>query len=130
MEKHLTVHLNENGMVMENKGQILHIGHDQGEISPVKLLQTAAAACSLGTFRIILNNSKIAFDDLSIDSTMIQDDHLPNQVRQMDLTITVTNAQADEEKLQRILAMTTRTCTVVQSIKDSIEIHEHLRILP
>ncbi|GAF39481.1 hypothetical protein FC83_GL001129 [Agrilactobacillus composti DSM 18527 = JCM 14202] len=128
MEKHLTVNLNDAGMVMTNKGQTVHIGHGSGEVSPVKLLQTAAAACTLGTYRIILENSKIPYSDLSIESTMIQADTAPNQVKALKMVLTVRGAKATDEKLALILKMTHRSCTVVQSIQGTIDVDTQLVI--
>lgn len=128
IEKHIKINLDGTAMASENKGQVIKIGHDQQEISPTKLFQTSAAACSLGTYRIILENSKIAYDDLAIRSTMYLDEKRPHKIKKLDMTITVTGAKADAAKLELILKMTTESCTVVQSIKDAIEVQEHLEI--
>lgn len=128
IEKHITITLDGTAMSSENKGQVIKIGHGAQEISPTKMFQTSAAACSLGTFRIILENSKIPYDDLTIRSTMTLAEARPHKIQKLDMTITVTGAQADADKLALILKMTIENCTVVQSIKDVIEVNEHLEI--
>lgn len=128
IQKHITVTSDGTTLTSENKGQVIHIGHEMQEISPTKMLQTSAAACSLGTFKIILENSKIAYQDLSIASTMYLAEQRPHKIQELDMTITVTGAEANPEKLERILNMTIRSCTVVQSIQEAIEIQEHLEI--
>lgn len=115
-------------MTSENKGQTIKIGHDPQQISPTKLFETSVAACTLGTFRAILENSKIPYQTASVRSTMFLEEDRPHKIRKVALTITVCGAQATEEKLQRILKMTKNSCTIVQSIMDSIEIEESLEI--
>lgn len=130
MEKQLDITLNGPSMRLqdnENQG-VIAIGHSAGDVAPVKLLQASAAACSLGTFRTILDNSKIDYQDISIHSEMTMAQERPHPVQKIVMTITVTGAKADSEKLQRILQMTTKACTVVQSIKQAIDITEQLEI--
>lgn len=109
-------------------GKLVISGNEQLGYRPFQLLVSAVAVCSGGVLRKVLTKKRISFDDIQIEAEVERNETEANRIEKIHLHFIVTGELSDEQ-LQKSLEVTRKNCSMVQSVKGSIEVIETFEIL-
>jgi len=112
-----------------NYGTLKIAPDDAVGFRPFQLLVASIASCSGSVFHKILAKQRTAFDDLTIEAEVERNEEEANRVEKITLHFTIEGKDLNEKKLQRNLEISRKNCSMVQSVKDSIEVVEHLTVV-
>ena len=106
----------------------LHIsGNEEYGFRPYQLLVSSVAVCSGGVLRKVLERMRMEFTDIKVNTEVERNEKEANRVEKIHMHFTITG-DLKEEKVKKALEVTRRNCSMVQSVKDSIEITESFEI--
>ncbi len=109
-------------------GRLQISGDDQYGFRPFQLLVSSVAVCSGGVLRKVLTKMRVPFDDITIKAEVERVKEEADRVSKIHLHFILTGTELSEEKVKKALDVTYKNCSMVQSVKDSIEIHETFEI--
>lgn len=120
----------ENGLQTELPFGELNISpEDEHGFRPYQLMVASVSACSLSVFRQVLKKQRVAFEDLTVTSEPTRNKDEANRIEQIDLTFTITGENLNEEKLMKSLEISSKNCSMVRTVEDSIRIVKHIKIV-
>ncbi|MDZ5713388.1 OsmC family protein [Jeotgalibacillus haloalkalitolerans] len=106
----------------------LHIsGNEEYGFRPYQLLVSSVAVCSGGVLRKVLERMRMEFTDIQVNTEVERNEKEANRVEKIHMHFTITG-DLKEEKVKKALDVTRKNCSMVQSVKDSIEITESFEI--
>jgi uncharacterized OsmC-like protein len=106
----------------------LQIGKENG-YTPLNLLIASIAGCSAIVFRTILEKKRIMFDDFIIEAEIVRSEDLPKPVESVHLHYKIKAEGITQEQLEKALELAAKNCTIVQSVKDSIQVTETIELI-
>lgn len=105
-------------------GEIEMSGDEQYGFRPYQLLVSSIAVCSGGVMRKVLEKMRMPPEDIQIEvKEVLRNEEEANRILKVHLHFTL-KGEIDESKMDRVMELTRKNCSMVQSIKDSIEIIE------
>lgn len=104
-------------------------GDEQYGFRPYQLLVSAIAVCSGGVLRKILKKMRAEIDDMHIHADVKRNAQESDKIEKIHLHFKLSGTQLDEKKIERALALTRKHCSMIQSVKDSIEVTESVQIV-
>ncbi|MFB1083331.1 OsmC family protein [Jeotgalibacillus sp. JSM ZJ347] len=120
--------MKEGGFTTDLEYGELHIsGNEEYGFRPYQLLVSSVAVCSGGVLRKVLERMRMEFTDIKVNTEVERNEKEANRVEKIHMHFTITG-DLKEEKVQKALEVTRRNCSMVQSVKDSIEITESFEI--
>ncbi|EOL42675.1 hypothetical protein RV11_GL002998 [Enterococcus phoeniculicola] len=130
IERHLDLNEHEGKMRGTTRKNVnISFGSDEDQASPVELLVMSISGCSYGVLRIILENRKITYDSIHVDVDYLMEDAKPNKVTEVAIHFKIKNPSTDIDTLGRVLQQTIKSCTVIQSVKEAIQVNERITII-
>lgn len=122
--------MKENGFVTKVEYGELHIsGNEEYGFRPYQLLVSSIAVCSGGVLRKILEKQRVVIDDLSITADVTRNDDIPQEIQRIHLHFVLKGQKLVNEKIEKALTLTRKHCSMVQSVKDSIDVTESFDII-
>jgi putative redox protein len=122
--------MKENGFVTQAEYGELHIsGNEEYGFRPYQLLVSSIAVCSGGVLRKILEKQRLVIDDLSITTDVTRNEEIPQEIQRIHLHFVIKGQKLVEEKIEKALILTRKHCSMVQSVKDSIDVTESFDII-
>lgn len=119
----------ENGLQTELPFGDLHISpEDEHGFRPYQLMVASVSACSVSVFRQVLRKQRVEFEDLTVSAEVTRNEDEANRIEQIDLTFSITGDNLNEKKLQKSLEISSKNCSMVRTVEDSIRIIKHLEI--
>lgn len=109
-------------------GKLIISGNEELGYRPFQLLVSAVAVCSGGVLRKVLTKKRISFEDIQIHAEVERNDAEAGRIEKIHLHF-VVKGQLSETQLQKSLEVTRKNCSMVQSVKDSIEVTESYEII-
>ncbi|MEI4831896.1 OsmC family protein [Bacillus sp. FJAT-53711] len=106
----------------------LQIGKENG-YTPLNLLIASIAGCSAIVLRTILEKKRITYNEFTIATEIVRSEVLPKPVESIHLHYKVKAEGITQEQLEKALELAVKNCTIVQSVKDSIEIIETIELI-
>lgn len=121
--------MNENGFTGHLPfGDIQISGNEDYGFRPYQLLISSLAVCSGGVMRKVLDKMRMPAEDIQIEvKEVIRNDEEAGRVEKVHLHFTITG-DINEKKMPRVMELTRKNCSMVQSVQDSIEIVESFEI--
>jgi putative redox protein len=121
--------MREAGFETDLEYGILHISGDtEYGFRPFQLLVSSVAVCSGGVLRKVLERMRLTFDDIEVQAEVKRDEKEANKVTDIHLHFVITGKGLSEEKVEKALVVTRKNCSMVQSVKDSINVTETFEI--
>ncbi|MDR7074617.1 OsmC family protein [Fictibacillus barbaricus] len=121
--------MKENGFETTFEYGTLQIsGNEDYGFRPYQLLVSSVAVCSGGVLRKVLERMRLPFDDIQVSADVKRDEKEANKVTHIHLHFTIAGKELTNEKVEKALVVTRKNCSMVQSVKDSIEITESFEI--
>lgn len=117
--------MNENGFKGKLPfGEIEISGNEQYGFRPYQLLVSSLAVCSGGVMRKVLEKMRMPADDIQIEvKEVVRVEDEADRVSKVHIHFTL-QGKIEESKMERVMELTRKNCSMVQSVKDSIEIIE------
>ena len=121
--------MNENGFQTSVEFGELHIsGQDEHGFRPYVLLVSSVVGCSGGILRKILHKMRIPFNDIHVSVHVVRNKKEANRIEEINIKFIIYGEDISPVKVEKALVLTTKYCSIIQSIKDSIKITESFEI--
>jgi len=123
--------MNENGFTGKlPSGEMAISGNEQYGFRPYQLLVSSLAVCSGGVMRKVLEKMRMPAEDIQIEvKEVVRVEEEADRVSKVHIHFTL-KGNIDENKMERVMELTRKNCSMVQSVKDSIEIIETYELVP
>lgn len=95
---------------------------------PFQLLVSSVAVCSGGVLRKVLERMRLSFENIDVQAKVTRDENEANRVSDIHLHFIIKGYELPHEKVEKALVVTRNNCSMVQSVKDSINITESFEI--
>lgn len=123
--------MKDNGFTTQFEYGELHISGDAAYgFRPYQLMVSSIAVCSGGVLRKILNKMRIPYKDIQISANMERNEDEADRIEKIHMHFTIKGEDLNHIKIERALELTRKNCSMVQSVKDSIEITESFELVP
>ena len=121
--------MHENGFESEfDFGKLTISGKDEFGFRPYALLVSSIAGCSGGVLKQVLTKMRIAFDNIAITADVKRNPDIANRVEEIKLHFTIFGKDLPEKKVEKALELSSKNCSMVQSVKGSINVIETFEI--
>ena len=121
--------MHENGFESEfDFGRLTISSNDEFGFRPYALLVSSIAGCSGGVLKKVLTKMRIEFDDIKIIADVKRNPDAADRVEEIKLHFTIFGNDLSEKKVQKALELSSKNCSMVQSVKDSINVIETFEI--
>ncbi|WP_087973798.1 OsmC family protein [Oceanobacillus rekensis] len=121
--------MHENGFESEfDFGKLTISSNDEFGFRPYALLVSSVAGCSGGVLKKVLTKMRIEFDDIKIAADVKRNPDAADRVEEIKLHFTIFGNDLSEEKVTKALELSTKNCSMVQSVKGSINVIETFEI--
>ncbi|WP_438312692.1 OsmC family protein [Sporosarcina sp. FA9] len=123
--------MTENGFTTETEFGVLEIsGDDNYGFRPYQLLVSSLAVCSGGVLRNVLEKMRMPAENISIEvKDVVRNAQEANRLEKVHLHFIITNSELDEKRMPRVMELTRKSCSMVQSVVDSIEVVETYELI-
>jgi len=118
--------MTENGFETETSfGKLQISANDEYGFRPYQLLVSSIAVCSGGVLRKILERKRMPAKNISIEvKEVVRNEEIANRVEKIHLHFLIEGEKIQDEKMDKIMELTAKNCSMLQTVKDSIEIVE------
>ncbi|MGO4889794.1 OsmC family protein [Anaerobacillus sp. MEB173] len=110
-------------------GELEVSGDAQYGYRPYQLLVSAIAVCSGGILRKVLQKKRLSYEDIQIKTEVTRNEAGAQEIEKIHMHFIIKGLEIEEEKMEKILAITEKNCSMVQSVKESIEITESFEMI-
>jgi putative redox protein len=110
-------------------GQLQVAGNSESGFRPYQLMTASIAVCSGGVMRTILEKKRIRYNDITIKAEVERNEKEANRITKIALHFVIEAAELTNEQMEKVMQLTTKNCSMVQSVKDSIEVIETFEIV-
>ena len=109
-------------------GQLVISGDETHGFRPFQLMVSSIVSCSGSVFKQILIKQRIDIEGLSATAEVSRNADEANRIERIDITFHITGKDLEQEKLEKSLAVARKNCSMLQTVKDSIEVNETIVI--
>jgi putative redox protein len=103
---------------------------DEYGFRPYQLLVSSVAVCSGGVLRKVLQKMRMPAEDIQIEVKEVRrNPEVADRVESIHLHFTIKGQDIEESKMSRAMELTAKNCSMVQSVKDSIDIRETYEVI-
>ncbi|WP_067729494.1 OsmC family protein [Oceanobacillus damuensis] len=121
--------MHENGFESEfDFGKLTISSNDELGFRPFALLVSSIVGCSGGVLKKVLTKMRIDFDDIKISADVKRNPDEANRVEEIKLHYIIIGNDIAEQKVEKALELSSKNCSMVQSVKGSIDIIETFEI--
>lgn len=121
--------MNEKGFETNVEYGTLQISGDaEYGFRPFQLLVSSVAVCSGGVLRKVLERMRLPYENIDVQAKVTRDEKEANRVSDIHLHFVIKGNELPHEKVEKALVVTRKNCSMVQSVKDSINITESFEI--
>ncbi|MDM5317964.1 OsmC family protein [Fictibacillus sp. b24] len=96
---------------------------------PFQLLVSSVAVCSGGVLRKVLERMRMTYEDIRVQAKVTRVEDEANRVSDIHLHFVIKGSELSQEKVEKALIVTRKNCSMVQSVKDSINVTESFEIV-
>ncbi|MFD2618479.1 OsmC family protein [Terrilactibacillus laevilacticus] len=116
--------ITENGIKTETGyGELVISGDESYGFRPYQLMIASLAGCSASVMRKIFLKKKLKIEDITIQADVTREVEEPKKIEKVHLHFLIKGDNL-EGKMDRILALTRKYCSMVQSVEKQIEVVE------
>ena len=116
--------MTENGFETETTfGKLQISANDEFGFRPYQLLVSSIAVCSGGVLRKILERKRMPANHIAIEVKEVKrNEGIANRVEKIHLHFLIDGTKIEDDKMEKIMEVTEKNCSMFQSVKDSIEV--------
>ncbi|MCA0971916.1 OsmC family protein [Halobacillus litoralis] len=123
-------YIKENGVRTSFEyGQMNISGDETYGFRPFQLMIASIAGCSIGVFRKILDKQRIEYEDIKVTADIKRNPDEANRIEKVNLHFVIKGYRLNQDKLIKNLEISSKNCSMVQSVKGSIEVEETLECI-
>ncbi|KHE71585.1 OsmC family protein [Halobacillus sp. BBL2006] len=123
-------YLKENGVRTSFEfGQLNISGDETFGFRPYQLMVASIAGCSIGVFRKILDKQRVDYEDIKVTAEVTRNPDEANRIENIHLHFVIKGYHLNQDKLLKNLDVSRNNCSMVQSVKNSIEVKETLECI-
>ena len=105
-------------------GELAVSTNEEHGFRPYQLLVASLAVCSAGVIRKVLEKKRMPADDIQAEvKEVIRIDEEAGRVAKVHLHF-IIKGDIDESKMERVMELTKKNCSMVRSVENSIEVVE------
>lgn len=98
---------------------------DEHGFRPYQLLVSSIAVCSGGILRDILNKMRMPATNVTVEvKDVVRNADIANKLEKIHLHFIIEGDEIEEKKMDRVLDLTRKNCSMIQSVINSIEVVE------
>ncbi|WP_432360851.1 OsmC family protein [Sporosarcina sp. UB5] len=118
--------MTENGFETETSfGKLQISANDEYGFRPYQLLVSSIAVCSGGVLRKILERKRMPAKHIGIEvKEVVRNEEIANRVEKIHLHFLIEREVIEDSQMEKILHLTSKNCSMLQSVVDSIEVVE------
>ncbi|MGN7388699.1 OsmC family protein [Sporosarcina sp. SAFN-015] len=118
--------MTENGFETETSfGKLQISSNDEYGFRPYQLLVSSIAVCSGGVLRKILERKRLPANNITIEvKEVVRNEEIANRVEKVHLHFIIEREKIKDEQMEKIMHVTAKNCSMVQSVNESIEVVE------
>lgn len=110
-------------------GKLAVSTNEEQGFRPYQLLVASLAVCSAGVIRKVLEKKRMPAEDIQAEvKEVVRIDEEAGRVAKVHLHF-VIKGDIDESKMDRVMELTRKNCSMVRSVEDSIEVVETYEIV-
>ncbi|ARJ38941.1 osmotically inducible protein C [Sporosarcina sp. P21c] len=117
-------YMTEHGFDTETEFGTLHISSNEEKgFRPYQLMVASIAVCGGGVMRKVLDKMRLPAEDIAIDVKEVvrsQDD--ASRLLKIHLHFTIIGSDVTEEKMPRVMMLTEKNCSMLQSVMGCIDV--------
>lgn len=96
---------------------------------PYQLMVASLAICSAGIVRKVLEKKRMPADDIQVEvKEVVRIDEEAGRIAKVHIHF-VIKGDIDDSKMDRVLELTRKNCSMVRSVEDSIEVVETYELI-
>lgn len=112
-----------------NFGEMKISSNDENGFRPFQLMVASIAGCSGTVMKKIFMKKRLDIEDITIKADVTRNPDKADRIEKIHLTFIVKSNDLDEKAMEKVVQLTRKNCSMVQSVEDSIEITESFEIL-
>lgn len=110
-------------------GKLAVSTNEEQGFRPYQLLVASLAVCSAGVIRKVLEKKRMPAEDIQAEvKEVVRINEEADRVAKVHLHF-VIKGDIDESKMDRVMELTRKNCSMVRSVEDSIEVVETYEIV-
>ncbi|MFG6117094.1 OsmC family protein [Halobacillus sp. MO56] len=122
--------MRENGIRTQLEYGELNISSNEDfGFRPYQLMVSSIVGCSVGVYRKILDKQRVQYEDIKVTVDVTRNPDEANRIEKVAIHYMVKGYHLNQDKLQKNLEVARNNCSMVQSVKDSIEVEESVEYL-
>lgn len=111
-------------------GNIKISGNEERGFRPYQLLISSLVGCSGLVLRKVCDKMRMPLESMEIEvREVIRNEKEANRVEKIHLHFKLKSTSLDESKMPRVMELTKKNCSMVQSVNASIHIEESYEII-
>ncbi|MFC7322857.1 OsmC family protein [Halobacillus campisalis] len=110
-------------------GQLDISGDELHGYRPYQLMVASVAGCSIGVYRKILDKQKINYEDIKVTADVKRNSDEANRIESIHLHFVIKGYRLNQDKLLKNLEISSKNCSMVQSVVNSIKVEETLECI-
>ncbi|MED2973070.1 OsmC family protein [Fictibacillus sp. B-59209] len=115
--------MKENGFQTQFEYGTLDIsGNEEYGFRPYQLMVSSVAVCSGGVLRKVLDKMRIDVQDITIRTQVVRNKNEADRIESIHMHFIIKGQELSSEKIEKALRVTEKNCSMVQSVKGSIDI--------
>lgn len=116
--------MTENGFETETTfGNLQISANDEFGFRPYQLLVSSVAVCTGGVLRKILERKRMPANHIAIEVREVKrNEEFASRVEKIHLHFIIDGTKIEDDKMEKIMEVTEKNCSMYQSVKDSIEV--------
>ncbi len=121
--------MKENGFQTQFEYGTLDIsGNEEYGFRPYQLLVSSVAVCSGGVLRKVLDKMRIDVQDITIRTQVVRNKNEADRIESIHMHFIIKGQELSSEKIEKALRVTEKNCSMVQSVKGSIDITDSFEL--
>ena len=128
----LTFGIYENGVDTHAAfGKLSISGQDEFGFRPFFLLSSAVVGCATGVLRRELAARGVTYDDIEVVADVTRNPAIANRIERLELEFRIRpKGESARQQIEDAMQTTLRSSSMVQTVKDSIQVEGRVTILP
>ncbi|WP_028784899.1 OsmC family protein [Thalassobacillus devorans] len=123
-------YMRENGIRTQLEYGELNISSNEDfGFRPYQLMVSSIVGCSVGVYRKILDKQRVQYEDIKVMVDVTRNPDKANRIEKVSIHYMVKGYHLNQDKLLKNLEVARNNCSMVQSVKDSIEVEESVEYL-
>ncbi len=110
-------------------GKLNVSGDDSKGFRPYQLLTSSIGVCSAGVLLQILTKMRMELEDVKVRLKPERNEEEANRIETINIHFIIKGKDLDEEKIKKVMPLVDKHCSMIQSVKDAINIKKTYEVI-